>query len=102
MGGFMSTHEEMAIIDRMVVERKELEQRGAALGDEVRGIARGLESLALTLEVSDAFDGNDFLHLTPEQIELLDAAKVTGLLSDVEETGKRYRELRTALQSTGR
>lgn len=102
MGGFMSTDEEMAIIDRMVVERKQLEQRGAALGDEVRGIARGLESLALTLEVSDAFDGNDFLHLTTEQIELLDAAKVTALLSDIEETGKRYRELRTALQRAGR
>lgn len=51
----MSTDEEMAIIGRMVIERKQIEQRGTALQDELRRLAKGLEELAFALETSDSF-----------------------------------------------
>jgi hypothetical protein len=97
----MSHDEEMAVIGRMTVERKKLEQRGSALQDEAQRIATGLAALAQELTTNSSIYTKDFLHLTQDQIGLLDAPKLTELLKDIESTGKRYHDLRVRLHQAG-
>jgi hypothetical protein len=42
----MSTDEEMAVIGRMVTEKKDLERRSAALKHEIDAIGQGLSNLS--------------------------------------------------------
>lgn len=97
----MGTDEEMAIIGRMVTERRQLEQRGSALQDEVRRIATGLAAMGQTLTTNSSIYTKDFLHLTNEHISLLDAPKLTELLKEIETTGERYHDLRVQLHQAG-
>ena len=96
----MSHDEQMAIIGRMVVEKQELDRRGIALNDELRRIAKGLESIANTLETSSIY-AKEFFRLTDEQRALLNADQISALLAEIGKTGKRYHEIKSALERAG-
>ena len=91
----------MAIIGRMVVEKQQLDRRGVALHEELRNIAKGLQSIATTLENSGSIYSKDFVRLTDEQSVYLNARRITTLLNEIEESGKRYQEISTALKRAG-
>jgi hypothetical protein len=97
----MSTDEEAVIIVRMIKERRDLEQRGAAPHDEVQRIAKELQAFALELTTHSYIYGKDFLRLTSEQIDLLNASKVAELLGDIEKAGMRHREITETLNRAG-
>jgi len=95
----MSTDEEMAVIGRLVIERKEIAQRNAALHEEMHRIATGLKGLAEKLT-----GGNSMFYkpqLTPDEAALLDAAKLKELLDDKRKVVERYDEIRKTLNHAG-
>jgi hypothetical protein len=95
----MSTDEEMAVIGRLVVERKDLTQRNAVLHAEIYRIANGLEKLGKKLT-----GGNSMFaahHLTPDEGALLDAAKLGELLSEKAAIAKRVEEISETLKQAG-
>lgn len=95
----MSTDEEMAVIGRMVVERKDLTQRNAVLHAEIHRIGKGLE--ALGKELTSGLTMYATHSLKPEEVALLDAAKLTELLSEKEAIAKRHQEINETLRQAG-
>ncbi len=92
----MSSDEEAAIIGRMVIERKALQQRGAAISEELGRIADGLKSLGDSLGMNSSYyprDEKGFFALTKTQAELLDADKISQLLRELKETGVRHKKI---------
>jgi hypothetical protein len=96
----MISDEEAMIIGKLVLERKALDQTGAAIGEEVRRIGNQLKTLGELLGYNSGYypTRDEPLILTTEHIEVLNAETITRLLKDLQSTGKRYIEVEQVLK----
>jgi hypothetical protein len=97
----MSEDAQMAVIGRMVTERKRLGEKRVALSEEVERIAREFERLGNKLLKINRLHGPRDFSLSPEDLALMDSEKITSLLSDLEETEKRLADLSSRLNEAG-
>ena len=90
----MSSDETATIIGRMMLERKDLTQQDVALSEELSRIGEGLGILGRKLRGA-------FSRLEPEHTALLDAEKISGLVSDLAKVRERLQELNEGLERSG-
>jgi hypothetical protein len=95
----MSSDEEMAVIGRLVVERKSLSQRNAVLHAEIHRIGTGL--IEIGKKLTSGYSMFEAHRLTPDETALLDAAKLDELLSEKEAVVKRHDEVIKTLDKAG-
>ncbi|MDQ1611419.1 MAG: hypothetical protein QOG00_1350 [Pyrinomonadaceae bacterium] len=90
---FMNDDEQMAVIGRMVTERKRLWEKEAALAEEAKRIGEGLKRLGHKVAAFNSPYSAETGQLTPEQAELLNAEKIVNLINDLTETRARIKEI---------
>ena len=97
----MSTDEADAIMWRMVMERKPLLQRGTVLGEELQRVGSALQVLGTHLTESLPPYAEVVFRLDKEHIALLDASKITELLTEAAKVTRRFKELSNKLDPLG-
>jgi hypothetical protein len=96
----MSTDEQMAVLGRMVTERKELKGKEAALADEIARASKELQTVSGLLANYKGLYSHP-LKITPAAAELLNADKVIKLVDDLLSTRAELRDLQARLKQAG-
>lgn len=95
-GYFMSTDEEMIVRGRMVTDYQKYKERLILLGSELGRISQGFIDLGKAIQAS-----HWKYELKPEQLLLLNAEKLSALISDYNETSGKLHELKEQLKALG-
>lgn len=93
----MSEDEQMAIIGRMVTQRKVLQQKSVALSVEVARARQAFESLSGILEVYEHSHHETPLQIRPDIAEFLNVERVESLVKELLDARKELHELQTKL-----
>jgi hypothetical protein len=91
----MSSDEEMAIIGRMVTERSSLAKRDIVLREEIGRVGKGLEELSRRLV--HTYQIAEF-ELSGDERSMLDAARLSELLTELGSVSQRISELDKKLE----
>ena len=96
----MSTDEQMAVIGRMVTERKELLQKDAVLSSQITKASMAFQSLSgLLANYKGSY--NHPLSIPPGAAEFVDVPKLQELVSELLSTRAQMRELQDQLKQAG-
>ena len=96
----MSDDKQMAVIGRMVTERVQLRQREAVLAEKAKRISEGVERVGHKIACLQS-PFNTPTELSQAESELLDAARIARLFSDMTETRARIKDLDEKLKRAG-
>lgn len=98
----MSNDEQMAILGRMVTERKELRAKEATLADEVRNVCKELTNLLGLLHNYEAGPYySQPLTVSPAMAGLVNTEKITKLVDDLLSVRQELSNLSIRLRQAG-
>ena len=98
----MSSDEEMAVIGKLVVEKKDLARRNAALHSEIYKIGERIQKLGAALSGGGTGASMWWGHeLTVDEKDSLDVEKLDELLEEKAEVVKRLTEVQRLLREAG-